>query len=75
MNKWVSNLWRWQEKNSFGILKNRQVSIKKGLSKKQLLQILKYYDYSDLLKLAQIRRVNIAEDDTIDDLEEKLRLI
>ena len=52
------------------ILKNRQVSIKKGLPKKQL--ILKHYDYSDLLKLAQIRRVKVAEDDTIDDLEEKL---
>ena len=59
-------------KELIGILKNRQVSIKKGLPKKQLLKILKYYDYSDLLKLAQIRRVNVAEDDTIDDLEEKL---
>ena len=59
-------------KELIGILKNRQVSIKKGLPKKQLLKILKHYDYSDLLKLAQIRRVNVAEDDTIDDLEEKL---
>ena len=59
-------------KELIGISKNRQVSIKKGLPKKQLLKILKHYDYSDLLKLAQIRRVNVAEDDTIDDLEEKL---
>ena len=39
------------------ILKNRQISIKKGLLKKQLLKILKHYDYSDLLKLAQIREL------------------
>ena len=59
-------------KELIGILKNRQVSIKKGLPKKQLLKILKQYDYSDLLKLAQTRRVNVTEDDIIDDLEEKL---
>ena len=53
-------------------LKNRNVSIPRGLSKKQLLEILKYYNHSDLLKLAQIRRVNVTEDTTFDDLEEKL---
>ena len=54
------------------LLKNRNVSISRGLSKKQLLEILKYYNHSDLLKLAQIRRVNVTEDTTFGDLEEKL---
>ena len=54
------------------LLKNRNVSISRGLSKKQLLEILKYYNHSDLLKLAQIRRVNVTEHTTFDDLEEKL---
>ena len=59
-------------KKLINLLKNKNVSIPRGLSKKQLLEILKNYNHSDLLKLAQIRRVNVTEDTTFDDLEEKL---
>ena len=59
-------------KKLINLLKYKNVSIPRGLSKKQLLEILKYYNHSDLLKLAQIRRVNVTEHTTFDDLEEKL---
>ena len=59
-------------KKLINLLKYKNVSIPRGLSKKQLLEILKYYNHSDLLKLAQIRRVNVTEHTTFGDLEEKL---
>ena len=54
------------------LLKIKQVSVKKGLTRKQLLEMLKYYDYFDLQKLAQITGVNVTDDIDFDDLEEKL---
>ena len=53
------------------LLKIKQVSVKKGLTRKQLLEMLKYYDYFDLQKLAQITGVNVTDDIDFDDLEEK----
>ena len=54
------------------LLKIKQVSVKKGLTRKQLLEMLKYYDYFDLQKLAKITGVNVTDDIDFDDLEEKL---
>ena len=54
------------------LLKIKQVSVKKGLTRKQLLEMLKYYDYFDLQKSAQITGVNVTDDIDFDDLEEKL---
>ena len=54
------------------LLKIKQVSVKKGLTRKQLLEMLKYYDYFDLQKLAQITGVNVTDDIDFDDLGEKL---
>ena len=61
-----------KRKELIELLKIKQVSVKKGLTRKQLLEMLKYYDYFDIQKLAQITGVNVTDDIDFDDLEEKL---